>query len=584
MNGSPSARRTLAAVAVALAAAPLLLGNQPGGARPASATFERYAVAADEASASDVGAAILEQGGTAADAAAATMLALGITSPLSSGFGGGGFALYYRASDRSVTFLDFRERAPAASRPDMFAPAQGERPEDRATQPSQVGGLAVGVPGEPAGIEELLRRFGRLGRRAVVAPAIRMAQAGVPISEYVAGLSMPFVDDLRRDPIMRGWVGEGETAMRAGALMRNAALARTLEAFSARGARAVYRGAIAQQIARAVRQAGGILTPRDLADYRVVERTPLEGSYFGYRFVTAPPPSAGGYTMLASLAQLERVLPRDRFCRASEPNRVHALAESWKGPFRDRAVYFGDPDHVTLPLDALRAAARTEARARAYDPRRALDPEAYAMPLEGEPRAPTAQPRSGGTTHLCVVDAEGNVAAVTTTVNLFFGARFTAAGLVMNDEMDDFARAIGAPNAFGLPGGPQNLPGPGKRPVSTMTPTIVIGDAGPVLCIGGAGGSRIVTATEQVALRILAQHLPLDRALAAPRFHHQGFPNVLNYEPSLDAQTQAAMRGRGHRLEEMEHIAAVQAIQIRPTAPRLLAASDPRKGGAPAGR
>jgi len=547
-----------------------------------AATYSGYAVAADDERASQAGAQMLAAGGTAADAAAATMLALGAVNPASSGLGGGGFALYYRASDHSLTFLDFRERAPAAATSDMYAHAApgGEGPLNTA---SQLGGLAVGVPGEPAGVAELVRRFGRLPLARVAAPAAALAD-GFEVSPHLANALGGFEAQLRRDPGMRRWFARGGAA---GSTLRRPELARTLRAFGRGGASAIYEGRVGRSIVRRVRASGGIMTLADLADYRVAVREPLSAEHFGFTWVTAPPPSAGGYTMLESLAVLEGIPERWRGAPEGVAGAawLHALAESWKGPFLDRQRYFGDPDHVTLRLAALMNPARAVARAATFHPTLALPARWYEEALPDAP--PAAPSEDHGTSHLCVVDAEGNVAAVTTTVNLIFGARISAAGIVLNDEMDDFASAVGAANAFGLPGGAANLPAPGKRPVSTMSPTIVFQNGQPVLCVGAAGGSRIVTATEQVALNTLLRHMPLDEAMAAPRVHDQGLPNVLYSETfaPLPRATLDALRARGHRLETRHHIAAVQAIQIQhtETGVMLVAASDPRKGGRPAG-
>lgn len=581
-------RALLAIVASGLLAATGATAQAPGdfghsgtgGAH--GAQYARYAAATDHAQASLAAAEILEAGGTAADAAAAAMLALGVVSPASSGLGGGGFALYYRADDRSLTFLDFREAAPAASTADMFAGAEARADDGPLSQPSQLGGLASGVPGEGAGIDELLRRFGVLDRARVVAPAIRFAADGFEADAGLAGLSEFFGAQMRADPTMAAWFEPGQETLRAGQVIRRPRLAQTLRAFARAGAAALYRGRTAREIAAASRRAGGIMTAEDLAAYRVTEREPLSAVRFGLRWVTAPPPSAGGFTMLQSLALLERWVPAER--RRMDADFLHALAESWKGPFVDRQFYFGDPSHVALPLEALGAPERIAARARAFHPTLAIAASEYALPLTDTDGI--AQRDNAGTSHLCVVDAAGNVAAVTTTVNLPFGARYSAAGIVMNDEMDDFAREIGRDNAFGLPGGAPNLPGPGRRPVSTMSPTIVLDDEGPVLCVGASGGSRIVTAVQQVALRTLLFGEPLPAAVAAPRIHHQGMPNQLRTEEfaPLEPALLAALVARGHVHEPIRNVATVQAIHIRRGGgPRLVAASDPRKGGRPAG-
>ncbi len=573
--------RAIASLAM-LALALVLVAVAPGQ-RPGRGAYEHFAVAADHALASEAGAEILRAGGNAADAAAATMLALGVVNPQSSGMGGGGFALYYDASDGSLTFLDFRERAPAAATPDMFA--ENEPTGGHASRPSQLGGLATGVPGEPAGIAELVARFGSKPLSEIAAPAVQLAADGFPVGAALAEASGDNIDHMRRDRVLRTWVEPGADGLRAGQTLRQPELARTLRAFGRGGATAIYRGAIARAIVRANREHHGEMTLADLADYRVAERQPLSAELLGYRWVTAPPPSAGGYTMLASLAILDRIVPRARRA-ASGAGLMHAFAESWKGPFWDRASYFGDPDYVDVPIAALLDPARIERRAAIFRRQVATAPALYALPLPDR-HASTPRPiEEHGTSHLCVVDAEGNVAAVTTTVNLSFGARYTAAGIVMNDEMDDFASAVGEANAFGLPGGEANLPGPGRRPVSTMSPTIVLDDHGAVLCIGAAGGSRIVTASEQVAWHTLVRGLDPEDALLEPRVHHQGSPNVLLTETSnpMPDGVLEALTVRGHVVGTQPHSAVVQAIRIRRgESPRLVAVSDPRKGGAPAG-
>ncbi len=563
----------------------VLLGTAPAPHEASTfvGTFDHYAVAADQATASEAGAEVLAAGGTAADAAAATMVALGVVNPASSGLGGGGFALYYRASDHSLTFLDFRERAPAAATPDMYdhAPAG----EGLLAQASQLGGLASGVPGEPAGIVELVQRFGALPLSKDVEPGALLAEHGSPAPPYVAHWSGPFATQMKRDPVMAGWFPGGAPTIRAGQVLTRPALARTIRLLGRRGAAGFYGGAVARAIIAANHRVGGIMTLADLRDYAVVQRTPLVEQHFGYRWATAPLPSAGGYTMLQSLTLLERWLHDPR--RTPEPLLLHAMAESWKGAYLDRQAYFGDPDHVQVPLAALRADGRIAARAAVYRQTLAMPPSAYALPL---PRSGAAQQpvNEHGTSHLCVVDAQGNVASVTTTVNLPFGARYTADGVVMNDEMDDFARGVGAANAFGLPGGAPNLPGPGKRPISTMSPTIVLAGNQPVLCVGAAGGSRIVTATEQVAFRTLVLGMDPAEAMRAPRIHHQGVPDVLEVEAEhpIDAQARNGLEARGHDVETSDSHAVVQAIRITlddQGVRHLTAVTDPRKDGLPAG-
>lgn len=389
---------------------------------------------------------------------------------------------------------------------------------------------------------------------------------------------------MRQDPLMRTWFSGEESALAVGSRLRQPELGRTLRALGRQGARAIYHGRIAREIVAANRRAGGVFTLQDLADYSVVEREPLSQESFGHRFVTAPPPSAGGFTMLQSLAVLER-LPARHFPRDGSAAYYHAIAESWKGPFLDRRRYFGDPDHVALPLEALADPARLDALAATFHPTLAGEPALYDLPVR--PVANVVQPEDHGTSHLCVVDAEGNIASITTTVNLPFGARYTAAGMVMNDEMDDFARAVGEANAFGLVGGAANLPAPGKRMVSSMSPTIIFRNGRPIACVGAAGGSRIVTAVQQVAMNIVLRGMSASDALAAPRIHHQAEPNQFRYEEfaPLDAGILERLRRRGHVLDQIHHVAAAQVIGIEEREGQriLTAASDPRKGGRPAG-
>ncbi len=554
-------------------------------APPHAASYARYAVAADHPLASQAGAEILEAGGNAADAAAASMLALGVVSPASSGLGGGGFGLYYRASDRSVTFLDFREMAPGATTETMFARRPGDDDATAAAR-SQTGGLAVAVPGEPAGLDALLTRFGsrRVPRPRIAAPAARLAERGWPASRYVSQYASTFAAVLAGDPLLAGWLdGPG---IPQGRTLRNPALARTLRTFGRSGARAFYRGAIAREIVRAVRARGGLLTAADLAAYTVRERAPLEGTFFGRRWVMAPPPSAGGVTMFESLALLERWQPDGGWQEG--PAFRHALAESWKGGFVDRATYLGDPDHASIPVEALLEGGRLDRRAARFDPEHARPASEWQMPLSDEAHPTTQPPSEHGTSHVCVVDGEGNIAAFTTTVNLPFGARLSAAGMLLNDEMDDFGREVGVPNAFGLPGGEANLPRPGRRPVSTMSPTLVFEGGLPAFCAGGSGGSRIVTATEQVLLFAMLLHDPMGDAVARRRVHHQGVPATLSVERGLDPTLRAALEARGHATAEVEVSANVQAIHLERDAEgrvrALHAASDLRKDGEPRGR
>lgn len=577
--------RTVAATGTTAPAAPTASLVAPQHA----ATYTRFAIATDHPEASSAGAEILAAGGTAADAAAAAMLALGVASPASSGLGGGGFALYYRASDRSVTFLDFRESAPAAMTATLIPPLPPAptAADGTALAAERAVGPSVGVPGEPRGIEELLRRFGTIPLARIVAPAARLAEEGFTPSEHLASMSQRFVGALRHDPLGQTWVPDGADGIRAGVPLRNPALARTLRSFGANGAQIFYEGALADEIVRAVGRNGGVLTADDLRRYRVTERPPLVGRRYGHRWVTSPPESAGGYTLLASLALMERWVPRGATPPA-EADLLHAMSESWRGPFIDRARYFGDPDFVSVPVEALLAPARVEARAALFDRWHARPSLDYDLPLPDRAAGPPARvPVGTGTSHLCVVDAEGNIASITTTINMPFGAGVSVAGFWLNDELDDFTDPPPTDGpAPRLPGSALNQAAPRRRPVSTMTPTIVFEGDHPVLVVGASGGTRIVTSVEQAAWRAIVLGTPVGDAVASPRIHRAAQPDVLSVEPTTPEAVMASLRSRGHQTEPLRFGAIVQAIRIARGADgvRLEAASDPRKGGRPAGR
>ncbi len=548
---------------------------QPSPARTSEGLyFSDYTVAADHPQASQAGAALLAAGGNAADAAAATMLALGVVSPTGSGLGGGGFALYYRAKDKSLTFLDFREVAPAAATAEMFA----AKAEDKdAEKKSRVGGLSVGVLGEPAGIAELVSRFGSRPLPEIVAPAHKLASEGFDLSAHTGRVLERMGAEFLADPLAKAIFGDKPGA---GAQLKNAALAETLKRFGSNGKSLFYAGALSGPIVRAAKKQGGVITAAALAAYRVLVREPLRGDALGYQWATAPLPSAGGYTILTSLNLIERWLPTAEHWQGAP--RLHALIESWKGPFLDRQHYMGDPDFVKVPLAELSAPARQTARAARFHPGLALPADVYTQPL-AQRSTPALQPDNRGTSHLCVVDREGNIASVTTTVNLGFGSRIGVGGFWLNDQMDDFAREVGKSNAFGLVGGATNLPAPGKRPLSSMSPTIVFKDGAPVLCIGGSGGSRIVTAVEQVALYILHDSMHPQQAVEAPRIHHQADPEQVDLR-DVSEEVTAQLVARGHAIKATQWSAHVQAVRIGSAGPKRLApASDPQKGGIPAG-
>ncbi|MCC7535601.1 MAG: gamma-glutamyltransferase [Deltaproteobacteria bacterium] len=566
----PSGRRPWIALAVAVVVCLGFAARAPAWwADPVVA--RRHAVATDHALASDAALATLRAGGNAADAAITAALALGVVAPQASGLGGGGFALVWRARDRSLVLLDFRETAPTGASPMMFV-------RDGRVVPgaSTIGGRAVAVPGEPAGLFELSRRFGRLPLARVAAPAVRLARSGFPVSSHTSWSAGQVAELLRASPLAATFAPGGRPIGGAARLVRPE-LARTLATFGRQGATPFYRGAIARAIVATVGAAGGSLTADDLAGYRVVERTPVRFAWRSYEIASAPPPSAGGIALAQSLRFLEHV--RAFGSPFGSSAYLHAIAESMKGVYADRTAHLGDPAFVTIPMDQLLSDERIRARARWFDPRRTVPATRYG---QGEP------PRDHGTSHLCTADEEGNVVALTTTINMPFGAMLVAGstGILLNDEMDDFAAAVGTPNGFELPGSAANLVAPGRRPVSSMSPTIVLGDGAPVLCVGGSGGSRIITAVLQVMLAMLAYDRPPNVAVSAPRIHHQGTPDRLTIEDELSPDVIEALRARGHAIAPSTWPSGyVQAIRMVGSGAdrRLYPVSDPRKGGRPAG-
>jgi gamma-glutamyltranspeptidase / glutathione hydrolase len=506
----------------------------------------RMAVAADHTLASEAGLEAMRAGGNAVDAACATAFALGVVDPQSSGIGGGGFLLYQPAHGRAVA-LDFRETAPAAASRGMFAQAS-----------STEGGLAVAVPGEVAGCAEAVTRWGRWGRlglRRALGPAIRLA-AGFP-----AGAEL--VQAAHRGGKLAWLPAEvGET-------VRRPELLATLRVIARRGPAGFYRGRVARTIADVLRLRGGILTAADLGRYRPVSRAPLRGTYRGYTVLTMPPPSSGGVALLEALNLLE---PHDlRAGGPDSPATLHLVAEACKHAFADRARHLGDPDFS--PVDARRLASKEYARTlRLFD-----------RPQPRERYGTVALPDDGGTSHVSVVDARGNACALTTTVNMPFGSGVEAAGVVLNDEMDDFTTRPGEPNAFGLIQSPRNEVEPGKRPLSSMSPTILLRDGRVFMVVGASGGPAIITATLQTILGVVDFGRDAEAAVAAPRIHHQWVPDTLHVEPGFPPATASGLLARGHVLSDSPKRGVVQAIVVRERG-RLEAASDPRKGGQPAGQ
>ncbi len=535
-------------------------------------------VASDSAEASEAGAEILQGGGNAVDAAAATAFALGVTHAYSSGIGGGGFMMLRLAATGEVFVLDYRECAPKAATPDMYVKARAADPSGPPR--SRFTGLAVAVPGMVAGHQLLLHRFGTRSMKQVVQPAIRLARDGYRVDARHGSIVSDALAHVEKYPVLRQgtrslaaqFQHEGKD-LREGELLKQPDMARTLVTIGDTGAEAVYKGSIAEAIVRTVRREGGILTAEDLAGYRPAWRQPIRTQYRGREFLLMPPSSSGGVCIAETLNILSHWdLPRIQ--RQDPALAAHLTIEALKHAFADRARYLGDEDFVQVPVAKLTGAEYGTELAGRIKEDTVLPPPNYGWTVGDD----------SGTTHFCVVDAAGNVASVTETINTSFGCLLVAegTGIVLNDEMDDFTAEPGKPNAFGLKQSVRNAVAPGKRPLSCMTPTIVLENGKPVLAVGASGGPRIITATLQVILNVLDYGQPLEEAVSGPRFHHQWQPDVVhrNRFPA-DSDVITGLVKRGHKIDDEKQDGIVQAIRIE--AGRLIGASDPRKGGRPAG-
>ena len=519
------------------------------------------AVATEHPLAAAAGAEMLRAGGTVVDAAVAAAAAVCVVHASSCGLGGGGFALVHRDDGRDLA-LDYREEAPAAATPERFL--TGGRPDEAL---ARSGGLAVGVPGEAAGLVTLHRRFGRLPLARVLAPAIRLAGDGFPLAEapHLRREIERSVDLLRADPGLRAvFLGADGAPPPADFRVRQPDLAATLERLGRRGAAALARGSAAAAIAGAVRERGGVLARADLAGYRPAWRRPLAGTFHGHRVVTFPPPGSGGV-----LLEMLGILARDDLAAlgAGSATLLHLLAGGMAQGFADRARWYGDPAFGPVPVAALLAPPRLGRLRAGLSAVRVV-----------EPRAELASEH--GTAHVSVVDAAGNAAAITTTINTAFGAGIMVpgTGIILNNEMDDFALAPGVPNAFGLVGAAANALAPRKRPQSSMSPTVVLAGRRPALVAGGSGGRTIISGILQVLLGVVAFGRPLEAAVAAPRIHDQAVPPVLAVEPGVAPEVRAVLERLGHRVIEMPAIGAVAAAGLMP-AGEPAAAGDPRKDG-----
>lgn len=520
----------------------------------------------------------MKQGGNAVDAAVAVGFALAVVHPQAGNLGGGGFMLF-RNSKGEVHFLDFREKAPAAATAKMYLDEKGKVIPGLST----IGYKAIGVPGSVAGLAYAQKHWGKLPLARVMAPAIKLARAGYPLA---ASDAEDFKDEeLAKFAESRRIFHRGGKYYQAGDIFKQPELANTLERI-AKDPDDFYHGAIARQLAAAMQKGGGLITENDLADYEVKERSPIHGTYRGYDIYSAPPPSSGGIVMMEALNILEGY---DLSKLGRHPQAEHLTIEAYRRAFYDRAEFLGDPDFSQIPVAQLLDKKYGAAWRSSLNPERASVSQDLKRPAEFtqlERYARThplviASKEPENTTHYSVVDPDGAAVAVTTTLNDSFGSRVTAVGLgfLMNNEMDDFASAPGVPNMYGLIQGPANAVGPGKRPLSAMTPTIVTKDDKLLLVLGSPGGPTIISTVANALMASVDYGMNIQEAVNAPRYHHQWLPDQVMLESSFSEQDAAALQKMGHKIKRRSKWGDAECIAIHPLTGERMGASDPRNNG-----
>lgn len=522
--------------------------------------------------ASDAGVEILRAGGNAVDAAVATGFALAVVHPIAGNLGGGGFLLL-RTHDGKSTFIDFREKAPFAATETMYQDAKG----NVIPNASVLGYRSIATPGSVAGLVYAEKKYGKLGLKLVMQPAIKLARDGFSLSPEEAGeLTDP---ELARFPASRHLFQRNGTYYREGETFRQPTLAHTLARIAA-DPQDFYRGKMAHELADELKKGGALITLEDLAQYNVVERAPVVGTFHNYAIISAPPPSSGGIVLLSALNILEGydlASLGDRSARW-----IHLATEAYRRAYMDRAEYLGDPDYNAIPADQLTAKKYSEAWRRSIQPDEASPSASLKRPDGFLPSAPTTAGQhheSPDTTHYSVVDAEGNAVAVTTTLNNSFGSHVasTSLGFLLNDEMDDFSAKNGVPNMYGLIQGPANAIAPGKRPLSAMTPTIVLEDGKLRYVLGSPGGGRIISTVANIFLSAAEGGLNIQEAVDAPRFHHQYLPDMLYLEPGFNPNTLSDLKTTGYALDIKDgHWSNGECIAVNPKTGELEGGQDHR--------
>jgi gamma-glutamyltranspeptidase/glutathione hydrolase len=561
----------VATLANGAAIAKTRLAEGSGTAAVQIATARHGMVASQEREATRIGVDILERGGNAVDAAVAVGFALAVTLPKAGNLGGGGFMMVHLAESNENVAIDYRETAPAATTPDIFLGPDGEADPAK----SRDTGLGVGVPGTVAGLSLALAQFGsgKFTLGDLIAPAVRLAREGIAVKDDLYDSLLLAQPRLAHWPAtVRIFLKADGSVPAAGEKLVQGELADTLEAIGQEGTRAFYVGPIADKIVAAVRDAGGLMTRGDLENYAPVIRNPVYGTYRGHEIVSMPPPSSGGTHLVEMLNILEGY--PSRMIGSGSPAALHLEIEAMKLAYADRAEFLGDSDRVDVPIDRLISKGYAATLRQKIDPRRAQPVRAISSGV----------PAGANTTHFSVIDGSGNVVANTYSLNFSYGLGLVAdgTGILLNNELDDFAAKPGAPNAYGLVGNAANAPGAGKRPLSSMTPTIVLKDTKPVLATGAPGGSRIITTVLQVIVNAIDGRMTIGNAVAAPRLHHQWLPDEVVVEPNFPAPKAHALAVLGHKLRRDTVFGSAHSIAV--TTEGLVGAADLRsRGGAAAG-
>ena len=520
-------------------------------------------VATEQELASRIGLDILKAGGNAVDAAVGIGFALAVALPNAGNLGGGGFMMVHDAKTGKSVALDFREVAPLKATRNMYLDDKGNVINGKSLYTH----YAVGVPGTVAGMEHALKKWGTMPLDKVIAPSIALAEKGFPVSETLAKILRQEQKNMGKWPATTEIFWKDGAPLKRGDLLVQKDLAQSMRLIAQQGAKAFYEGAIAQKIAAEMAPHAGAVTLQDLREYKVAEREPVRGTYRGYEVVTMPPPSSGGTHLVQILNMLEQ-WPLAQWGQNSAQT-LHHMAESSKLAYADRSEYLGDPDFVKIPLKGLTSKRYAESLAKTIDPNRAR-PAKEIKPGQPQPY------ESDQTTHYSVVDKAGNAVAVTYTLNTNFGSGIDAkgTGILLNNEMDDFAAKPGVANAYGLVGGDANAVAAKKRPLSSMTPTLVLKDGKPTLVTGSPGGARIITTVLQTVVNTIDFGNNPAEAAAAPRVHHQWTPDELRVEKGLSPDTLALLKQRGHNIAVKPSMGRTQTIQIRNG--QLYGYSDPR--------